>query len=116
MPQETGEYTVSDNQFPNRPGQPPAYGQQPPAYGQQQPPAYGQPGIPQMPGQPGGPPLPGQPGMQAMNTQPMQPAASAQARPQSLDDAHIDDILRSLHEKGGSDLHVAVGIPPIIRL
>jgi twitching motility protein PilT len=124
---------VSDNQFPNRPGQPaygqqpgqqqpgqPAYGQQPPAYGQQppaygqQPPAYGQPGLPQMPGAPGMPPGAPQPGV----TQQMQPiaTASSQARPQSLEDAHIDDILRALHEKGGSDLHIAVGIPPIIRL
>jgi twitching motility protein PilT len=38
------------------------------------------------------------------------------ARPQPLDDAHIDDLLRAMHEKGASDLHIAVGIPPIIRV
>ena len=43
-----------------------------------------------------------------------QPAPSA--RPISFDDAHIDDLLRIVQEKGSSDLHIAVGIPPIIRL
>jgi twitching motility protein PilT len=43
-----------------------------------------------------------------------QPAASA--RPKSLEDAHIDDLLRLVVEKGGSDLHISVGVPPIIRV
>jgi twitching motility protein PilT len=34
----------------------------------------------------------------------------------SFDDAHIDDLLRIIQEKGASDLHIAVGIPPILRL
>ncbi|MCC6727815.1 MAG: type IV pilus twitching motility protein PilT [Chthonomonadales bacterium] len=29
---------------------------------------------------------------------------------------HIDDLLRVVVEKGGSDLHVSVGVPPIIRV
>ena len=58
------------------------------------------------------------PAMQAHSVmnQPIQPQVPASARPMPLDDAHIDDILRTMHEKGASDLHVAVGIPPIIRL
>ncbi len=52
-------------------------------------------------------------------TQPVpQPGQSqpASARPKSLEDAHVDDLLRLTVEKGGSDLHIAVGIPPIIRV
>jgi len=98
-----GESTLSDSQPPNygRPTQQ-AYGQQPGAYGQQAP-AYGQ-----APQQAAGNPM-------APPTAPAQPAV-ASARPQPIDDAHIDDLLRSTHEKGASDLHLAVGIPPIIRL
>ncbi|HEV2472354.1 MAG TPA: type IV pilus twitching motility protein PilT [Chthonomonadales bacterium] len=40
----------------------------------------------------------------------------ASARPLPLDDAHIDDLLRMEYEKGASDLHIAVGVPPIIRI
>ncbi len=43
-----------------------------------------------------------------------QPAASARPRP--LEDAHIDDLLTLVVEKGGSDLHISVGVPPIIRV
>lgn len=34
----------------------------------------------------------------------------------SLDDVHIDDLLRIVVEKGASDLHLVVGVPPIIRV
>lgn len=44
-----------------------------------------------------------------------QPTAQA-ARPRPLEEAHIDDLLRLVVEKGGSDLHVSVGVPPIIRV
>ena len=50
---------------------------------------------------------------QAVSSQQM-PTASA--RPLPLDDAHIDDLLRAMVDKGSSDLHLAVGIPPIIRV
>jgi twitching motility protein PilT len=40
----------------------------------------------------------------------------ASVKPMPLDDAHIDDLLRAMHEKGSSDLHMAVGVPPIIRV
>jgi len=45
-----------------------------------------------------------------------QGAAAAAARARSLSDAHIDDLLRIVVEKGGSDLHISVGVPPIVRV
>jgi twitching motility protein PilT len=51
-----------------------------------------------------------------MTQQSPQPVQVASARPQPMDDAHIDDLLRSMVEKGASDLHIAVGIPPIVRV
>lgn len=47
-------------------------------------------------------------------TQEVQPAAAV--RPKPLEEAHIDDMLRLVVEKGASDLHISVGIPPIIRV
>jgi twitching motility protein PilT len=44
------------------------------------------------------------------------PAARPMARPRSLEETHIDDLLRMVVEKGGSDLHLCVGIAPIIRI
>jgi twitching motility protein PilT len=88
-----------------------------------QQPRYGQPGQPGRPGQPPAvPPAPNQfmaPQQAASQfmapTQAPQPEAPP-ARPIPLDDAHIDDLLRTVWEKGASDLHVAVGIPPILRI
>jgi twitching motility protein PilT len=42
------------------------------------------------------------------------PAGAVRARP--LEETHIDDLLRLVVEKGGSDLHLVVGVPPIIRI
>ncbi len=36
--------------------------------------------------------------------------------PVPLDEVHIDDLLREVVERGGSDLHVCVGVPPVIRV
>jgi len=45
------------------------------------------------------------------------PAPSpAQARRRGLEEVHLDDLLRMVVEKGGSDLHLVVGVPPIIRI
>jgi twitching motility protein PilT len=44
------------------------------------------------------------------------PAARPMARSRSLEETHIDDLLRMVVEKGGSDLHLCVGVPPIIRI
>lgn len=34
----------------------------------------------------------------------------------SIDDTHIDDLLRMTVEKGASDLHLSVGLPPMVRV
>ncbi len=86
---------MSDNQVPNYPGAPGSSAQTP---------AYN-PAAPVF-----------NPLAAGMTTQPTQPVQIATARPQPMDDAHIDDLLRAMVEKGSSDLHVAVGIPPIIRV
>jgi len=39
-----------------------------------------------------------------------------QAKPRSIEDIHVDDLLRLIVERGASDLHLAVGIPPILRV
>jgi twitching motility protein PilT len=43
-------------------------------------------------------------------------AARPVVRTRSLEETHIDDLLRMIVEKGGSDLHLCVGVPPIIRI
>jgi twitching motility protein PilT len=44
------------------------------------------------------------------------PGAARPKAPQPLEDAHIDDLLRLVVEWKGSDLHLTVGVPPIIRV
>jgi len=39
---------------------------------------------------------------------------SRQAR--SLDDVHLDELLQLVVERGASDLHVCVGVPPVLRI
>jgi twitching motility protein PilT len=48
-------------------------------------------------------------GPQLMQQQPGQKA-------RRLDDIHVDDLLRMVVERGASDLHLAVGIPPVLRI
>ncbi len=52
---------------------------------------------------------------------PQQPAAQMTqpkqvTKPLEIEDAHVDDFLRIVVEKGASDLHICVGVPPIIRV
>src|SRR5437868_7048496 len=49
-------------------------------------------------------------------TQQYAPPAQARPRTTPLDEAHIDDLLRLVVEWKGSDLHMTVGVPPIIRV
>ena len=35
---------------------------------------------------------------------------------QSVEESHIDDLLRVANERGASDLHLAVGLPPMLRI
>lgn len=44
-----------------------------------------------------------------------QPVGQASA-PISLDEVHIDDLLNIVVDKGASDLHLCVGVPPIVRI
>ncbi|GIV15139.1 MAG: twitching motility protein PilT [Armatimonadota bacterium] len=48
--------------------------------------------------------------------QPGATSAATVVRPRSLEDAHIDDLLRIVVEKGASDLHLCAGVPPVIRV
>lgn len=41
-------------------------------------------------------------------------AADMNARP--IEEAHIDDLLREACERGASDLHLSVGLPPMLRV
>ena len=43
-------------------------------------------------------------------------AAAGGLRPRRLDETHLDDLLRIVVEKGASDLHLCVGVPPILRI
>ena len=36
--------------------------------------------------------------------------------PVALDEVHIDDLLKTVVERGASDLHMCVGIPPVLRI
>jgi len=36
--------------------------------------------------------------------------------PRLLDETHVDDLLREVVERGASDLHICVGVPPILRI
>lgn len=57
---------------------------------------------------------------QAQQIPPEQAAQITQARaanaPLEIEDTHVDDLLRIVVEKGASDLHLCVGVPPIIRV
>lgn len=44
------------------------------------------------------------------------PTAKVVNRPQPIEEVHIDELLRLVVEKRGSDLHLAAGVPPVIRV
>src|SRR5688500_6083423 len=75
----------------------------------------------QVPGQQPGQQPGTQPGQQpgqkpGQQRQYAQRAAQARQRVRSLEEAHIDDLLRLVVEWKGSDLHMTVGVPPVIRV
>lgn len=43
-------------------------------------------------------------------------AASSETNAKSAADLHLDDLLRLTSERGASDLHLTVGLPPMIRV
>ena len=44
------------------------------------------------------------------------PTAKVVNRPQPIEEVHLDELLRLVVEKRGSDLHLASGVPPVIRV
>jgi twitching motility protein PilT len=44
------------------------------------------------------------------------PTTRVANRPQPIEEVHIDELLRLVVEKRGSDLHLAAGVPPVIRV
>jgi len=44
------------------------------------------------------------------------PALGGTGRPRRVDDTHIDELLELVVQQNGSDLHLAVGLPPIFRI
>ena len=41
---------------------------------------------------------------------------TAEASAMSVDDTHLDELLREACERGSSDLHLTVGLPPVVRV
>ena len=39
-----------------------------------------------------------------------------QSPPRSIEEIHLDDLLAEVHRIGASDLHLSVGLPPVVRL
>lgn len=81
---------------------PPADAGAPAGYGAPQPApaAYGAPTAPE-------------PAVVEVTSSTTSPASAAP--PRRTDGVHVDDLLRLMIERGGSDLHIAVGSPPGIR-
>ncbi len=44
------------------------------------------------------------------------PTAKVANKPQSIQEVHLDELLTLVVEKRGSDLHLASGVPPVIRV
>ncbi len=44
------------------------------------------------------------------------PTAKLVNKPQPIEEVHLDELLRTVVEKRGSDLHLASGVPPVIRV
>jgi twitching motility protein PilT len=55
-----------------------------------------------------------EPRVTAATAQHLPTAEVAKARP--IEEIHVDDLLRLVVEKRGSDLHLAVGVPPVFRI
>ncbi len=82
---------------------------------QQRPPAFGTNGASGTPGK-----MPTMPQSTPMPGAPMQNAQVNEARPQvkkkPMEDVHIDELLETLVEMGGTDLHISQGVPPTVRV
>ncbi|MHC4066787.1 MAG: ATPase, T2SS/T4P/T4SS family, partial [Planctomycetota bacterium] len=56
----------------------------------------------------------GNPGSAAATGQHLPTAQVTKPRP--IEEVHIDELLRLVVEKKGSDLHLAAGVPPVLRI
>jgi len=51
------------------------------------------------------------------NVEAMKAAAEQQqGKVQKIEDCHVDELLRAMVQRGSSDLHMCVGVPPIVRV
>jgi len=53
---------------------------------------------------------------EAATTRITPPEQKQASRTTPVDDLHIDDLLKAVVEKGASDLHICVGVPPVLRI
>ncbi len=73
--------------------------------------------LPQIPGQaPGQMPRPGQSFGAPFGAPPVEEAPPEPMEKISLDELHIDELCTKMYEMGCSDLHLAVGRPPCVRI
>ena len=61
-------------------------------------------------------PAEGEPEPQEQQPEGNRPAGQFTSQPKTLGDVHIDELLELVVRKNGSDLHLAVGLPPVIRV
>jgi len=61
-------------------------------------------------------PAEGQPEPGAEQPEGLRPAEEFSTQAKDLTDVHIDELLELVVRKNGSDLHLAVGLPPVIRV
>ncbi len=82
---------------------------------QQRPPAFGTNGAngtaAKMPAMPQSTPMPGG---HMQNAQVNEPRPQVKKKP--MEDVHIDELLETLVELNGTDLHISQGVPPTIRV
>jgi twitching motility protein PilT len=56
----------------------------------------------------------GEPGISSSTAQRLPTARVSEAK--AIEEVHIDELLRLVVEKKGSDLHLAAGVPPVLRI
>ena len=54
--------------------------------------------------------------MQGMPLEELSEGFAPESNAKSMTNVHIDDLLRDACEKGSSDLHMTVGLPPVVRV
>lgn len=104
-------------QAPVRPSAPPASAPARPSAPSASSPAHPAHPAPVSPAQPARPTgIPMSPAGGMANRPTSSPSAAGRGEPDSAEEIIIDDLLRLVVEKQGSDLHLTVGTPPMLRL